>query len=155
MEGRKVYSGTITELKSNQIFVFGSNPEGRHGKGAAKMALKFGAKYSQGRGLQGQAYALVTKNLRAGYYEKASGLTYARSGEKSVSKRRLIKNIQELYDLAKQMPKHKFLVAYSGRGTNLNGYTSAEMAEMFRAAGRIPRNIVFEEKFAELLNTEL
>lgn len=29
----------ITKLESNQIFVFGSNQSGRHGKGAAKTAL--------------------------------------------------------------------------------------------------------------------
>ena len=58
---------TITKLEPNYIFVFGSNPEGRHGAGAAKAALKFGAKYGIGRGLQGQTYALVTKNLKEGF----------------------------------------------------------------------------------------
>lgn len=33
----------ITHLKENEIFVFGSNYAGIHGKGAAKTALKFGA----------------------------------------------------------------------------------------------------------------
>jgi hypothetical protein len=42
----KTYSGMITELEPNQIFVFGSNTQGRHGKGAALMArYKFGAVY--------------------------------------------------------------------------------------------------------------
>ncbi len=31
---------TITKLEPNYVFVFGSNPEGRHGSGAAKAALK-------------------------------------------------------------------------------------------------------------------
>lgn len=45
------------------IFVFGSNLQGRHGKGAAKTALeKYGAKYGQGMGLQGQSYAIPTKD---------------------------------------------------------------------------------------------
>lgn len=35
----------ITKLESNQIFVFGSNQSGRHGKGAAKTALGWGAVY--------------------------------------------------------------------------------------------------------------
>ena len=40
------YSGTITRLEQNQIFVFGSNTQGRHGKGAALTArTKFGAIY--------------------------------------------------------------------------------------------------------------
>ena len=59
------YSGYINELKENEVFVFGSNPEGRHGAGAAKVAREqFGAVYGQGEGLQGNAYALPTKDLR-------------------------------------------------------------------------------------------
>ena len=30
------YYGQIVSLHMNEIFVFGSNPEGRHGKGSAK-----------------------------------------------------------------------------------------------------------------------
>ena len=37
----------ITTLAENQVFVFGSNESGRRGKGAAKTALKWGAKYGQ------------------------------------------------------------------------------------------------------------
>lgn len=45
-----------------EIFVFGSNEGGRHGKGAALLARStFGARYGQGRGLQGQSYAIPTK----------------------------------------------------------------------------------------------
>lgn len=45
-----------------KIFVFGSNLEGRHGKGAAKTALKeHGAIWGQGEGRQGNSYALPTK----------------------------------------------------------------------------------------------
>ena len=57
----------ITQLEPNYVFVFGSNPEGRHGAGAARTALQFGAKYGVGRGLQGQTYALVTKNLNTDF----------------------------------------------------------------------------------------
>lgn len=59
------YTGMITP-DANTIFVFGSNPEGRHGAGAAKVAVdRFGAKYGQGEGLQGNSYALPTKDLRS------------------------------------------------------------------------------------------
>ena len=45
-----------------EIFVFGSNLAGRHGKGAALFAAKnHGAIYGQGRGLQGNSYAIPTK----------------------------------------------------------------------------------------------
>ena len=37
----------------NEIFVFGSNLAGIHGAGAAKVALKFGARYGHGIGLYG------------------------------------------------------------------------------------------------------
>ena len=55
----------IKDLKENEIFVFGSNREGRHGKGSALTARqKFGAIYGQSEGLQGQSYAIITKELR-------------------------------------------------------------------------------------------
>ena len=49
------------------IFVFGSNLAGRHGAGAALFARhNHGARYGQGIGLQGNSYAIPTKdhNLR-------------------------------------------------------------------------------------------
>jgi hypothetical protein len=50
------------------IFVFGSNTEGRHGKGAALYArLNYGAVYGRAEGLQGASYAIITKELRNGY----------------------------------------------------------------------------------------
>ena len=63
-ENVQFYEGDITP-DENTVFVFGSNPEGRHGAGAAKVAkTKFGAKNGQGEGLQGNAYALPTKRIR-------------------------------------------------------------------------------------------
>lgn len=51
----------ITRLKENEIFVFGSNLNGAHGGGAARVALeKFGAVWGSGTGLQGQSYAIPT-----------------------------------------------------------------------------------------------
>ena len=54
-------------LLQNEIFVFGSNTEGRHGAGAAKTAMAWGAKYGQSKGRQGQTYAIITKDLRTGF----------------------------------------------------------------------------------------
>src|SRR4051794_5875036 len=46
-----------------KVFVFGSNLAGRHGKGAALWAVKHrGAVYGQGEGLQGNSYAIPTKD---------------------------------------------------------------------------------------------
>lgn len=51
----------ITELKENEIFVFGSNLDGMHIGGAARIAHdKFGAIWGQGVGLQGQSYGIPT-----------------------------------------------------------------------------------------------
>lgn len=51
----------ITTLKPNEIFVFGSNLEGRHAGGAAKQAYEdFGAIWGIGVGKQGQSYAIPT-----------------------------------------------------------------------------------------------
>jgi hypothetical protein len=57
----RVTPDTITSLKHNEIFVFGSNMAGRHGKGAALTAVKkFGAIYGNPSGLQHQCYAIPT-----------------------------------------------------------------------------------------------
>ena len=51
----------ITELKADEVFVFGSNLAGMHGGGAAYMAFKkFGAVMGCGVGLRGQSYAIPT-----------------------------------------------------------------------------------------------
>lgn len=48
-----------------EIFVFGSNLAGRHGKGAALIARhQHGAIYGQGEGLQGRSYAIPTKRAK-------------------------------------------------------------------------------------------
>ena len=50
-------------LPMTNIFVFGSNLAGRHGKGAALTARNsYGAIYGQGIGRQGNSYAIPTKD---------------------------------------------------------------------------------------------
>ena len=51
----------IDQLADNEVFVFGSNPEGNHAGGAAAYAVThFGAIVGQGEGPQGQSYAIPT-----------------------------------------------------------------------------------------------
>ena len=51
----------ITELKADEVFVFGSNLAGMHGGGAAYVAFRqFGAVMGCGVGLRGQSYAIPT-----------------------------------------------------------------------------------------------
>lgn len=59
---KRITPDKITELASNQRFVFGSNLSGIHGAGAASIAHKsFGAEWGVGEGLTGKCYALPTK----------------------------------------------------------------------------------------------
>jgi hypothetical protein len=141
------YEGDI-KPEPNTIFVFGSNPEGRHGAGAAKVAREqFGAVYGQGEGLQGNAYALPTKDLRV----------KENRGFKSISPEQITNSIKKLYEVAKQNPDKQFKVAYRNTtDTSLNGYTGLEMIEMFNAAGPIPSNVIFSKEWVDTgkLNTQ-
>lgn len=148
----------IKTIGTNDVFVFGSNPEGRHGAGAAKTAVKFGAVYGKGRGLYGNTYALITKNLTPGYVEKSTGTVYEKSGFRSVSKKQIVSNILELYICAYENLDKRFLITYRyeiwPNGTlkkSLNGYSSKEMFEMFLYE-YIPPNIVFHDSYEKHFN---
>lgn len=137
----KTYKGTITELPENGIFVFGSNTQGRHGKGAALVAKqKFGAIYGNPRALQGKSYAIITKDL-------------TKTVHPSISRDFICIQIALLYDYAIKNANKDFYVAYSFPSINLNGYSSSEMAGMFFLNGDIPENIIFEEGFGQLILT--
>ena len=131
----KYYTGDV-EPSPDTIFVFGSNPEGRHGLGAAKVAReKFGAIYGQGEGLQGKSYALPTKDLRI-------------QGYRTISPDQIVENIKKLYACARANPELKFKVAYRNtQDRSLNGYTGIEMIAMFIYAGPIPDNIYVSEEW--------
>jgi len=136
----RFYSGNITP-DGNTVFVFGSNPEGRHGAGAAKVArVHFGAVYGQGEGLQGHSYAIPTKDLRI----------TENNGFKSIPAETIISSIRKLYDCARQNPDKQFKVAYRNTYTrSLNGYTGIEMIRMFLDAGEIPENVWFSEEWKQ------
>lgn len=134
------YSGNIVPSPET-VFVFGSNTKGIHGAGAAKVAESiFGAKRGVAEGMTGQAYALPTKDLA--------------NGERSLTPEQIIENIKHLYQVAKDNPNKQFKVAYRNRANEktLNGYTGAEMIDMFKQAGEIPSNVYFSQ---EWVNTGL
>ena len=55
MYDREYTSERISELRENEIFVFGSNLAGAHGGGAAWLAYRrFGAVWGEGVGLHGR-----------------------------------------------------------------------------------------------------
>lgn len=137
----RYYKGNITPGK-NTIFVFGSNPEGRHGVGSAKVAVeRFGAVYGKGEGLQGNSYALPTKDLRI-------------PGRRTISKADIVKNIDRLYSVAREMPERKFMVAYRNGADemSLNGYTGREMLLMFTYHS-VPNNIWFSEEWRSIFKS--
>lgn len=145
---RRYWSGHELVLSSlSSVFVFGSNPEGRHGAGAARYAvLNYGAIYGKGRGLQGCSYALPTKNLTAGYTEPATGIKYLTAGVRSLTPQQIEANIAELYEHAASNPHYTYYIAYTMDGRNLNGYSGEEMRDMFMHT-EPPENIVFHESF--------
>lgn len=169
--GRPYYEGNVTP-DANTVFVFGSNPEGIHGAGAAKTAAtQFGAQRGVGEGITGNAYALPTKDL-----QKAKGTRWYHPGkqeenevkewykshdysevqnhplnsERTISPQQIINSIQKLYETAKQNPTKQFKVSnYKLGELSLNGYLGEEMIEMFKAAGEIPANIIFSKEWVE------
>lgn len=112
-----------------EIFVFGSNREGRHGKGAALVArLKHGARYGYAEGRQGDSYAIVTKELRK--YVNPVNLDEIRIG---VDKFRLYANAH---------PELLFVVTPIGCG--LAGFTPKEIAPLFHS---MPENVQLPKEF--------
>lgn len=134
------YTGFILPNKGT-VMVFGSNPEGRHGAGMAKIAReRFGAKYGVGEGLVGNSYALPTKDLRV---TKNRGL-------KSIPPEKIQESIAKLYEVARKNPDLKFKVAYKNTdSTSLNGYTGYEMIDMFESVSDRPSNLIFSEEWVD------
>jgi hypothetical protein len=134
----KYYVGNIAPSEDT-IFVFGSNPEGRHGSGSAKCAIeKFGAIYGCGEGLQGQCYALPTKDLRV---KENNAL-------RSIPREKIIENIKKMYKCALEHPDKKFKIAYRNTDeVTLNGYSGYEMIDMFLESGEMPPNVYVSEEW--------
>lgn len=114
----------IDRLAPNEIFVFGSNYQGKHDGGAAKAALmKFGAIYGEGIGPQGQSLAIPT-----------TGCSPDRTRE----------IVNQFIHYAVNNPQNKFLVTAIGCGHG--GWSVHDMAMNFRNAVNIG-NICLPEIF--------
>lgn len=137
-----MYEGDIAPSEDT-IFVFGSNPEGRHGAGAAVAAVKFfGAKYGIGEGLQGQAYALPTTDLR---YPNGVKQRYSMAPEL------IVDNIKRMFMVAMMYPEKKFKIAYRNQPNErtLCGYSGRELMELFNQAGKVPDNVYFSKEWID------
>lgn len=118
----------ITELKDNEIFVFGSNLAGAHGGGAARIALqRFGAIWGQGVGLQGRSYAIPTMQ----------------GGVETVGP-----YVDEFCRFAMEHKELKFLVTRIGCG--IAGFTPDEMAPLFMDAAELS-NVVLPKDFIDVI----
>lgn len=131
MNKKKYTPRKITELANNEIFVFGSNLDGLHYGGAAKVAMQWGAIMGQGVGLQGQTYAIPTM-------------------EGSIDKIKFY--VDEFIDFARINTQYTFLVTRIGCG--IAGYKSEEIAQLFGKAVDLD-NIILPEDFVECINPEL
>lgn len=102
----------IRALGPDEIFVFGSNLTGHHGGGAAKLAAnKFGAKWGQGPGLQGNSYGIPTMH-----------------GGVDV----IAPYVDEFISFAKEHPTLTFYVTRIGCG--IAGFKEEQIAPLFREA---------------------
>lgn len=156
----KTYRGLITTLEDNQVFVFGSNLSGFHGGGAAGFAsfgpgknwrdFHYSSKPDGWKGLWN------VKGCAEGFQEGLSGKSYAiptvtePGARRSISLEEIRKSVLKFYGFAQAHPELEFLVAYSSKGANLNGYSPQEMAIVFLRNPPLD-NVIFEEGFSKLI----
>lgn len=118
----------ITEMKPDEVFVFGSNLEGMHGGGAAYVAFrKFGAVMGCGVGLRGQSYAIPTMQ----------------GGVETIEP-----YVKEFIGFAGEHPELFFYVTRIGCG--IAGFRDKEIAPLFADALNMP-NICLPESFVKAL----
>ena len=130
----RYYTGIIDALGPDDIFVFGSNLSGIHGRGAARTALdRYGAKFRQGRGPQGRSYAIPTKD---------------RDVRTKLSLERIKDEVDRFVEYAAGRVELRFLITEIGCG--YAGYDPFDIAWMFRG-GLDLDNLVFPERIALIL----
>ncbi len=133
MENR-ITPDNITKLGENEIFVFGSNLSGRHGKGAAKQALTWGAKWGQMDGLQGRTYGIPTKDA---------------SIRRTLTVIEIKPFVDEFIEFCKNNPNLIFLVTEIGCG--LAGHKQKDIAPLFKECENLT-NVHLPSKFWRKLN---
>ncbi len=113
--------------ETKEIFVFGSNLAGRHGKGAALFAKQHHAAIQgQGAGLQGNAYGIPTKSATI----------------KTLDLPDIEKHVADFIDFANAHPELSFRLTPIGCG--LAGYQHRQIGPMFKGA---PPNVVIPTEF--------
>jgi len=127
----RVTPNWIDSLAENEVFVFGSNPQGTHAGGAAAYAVEhFGAIVGQGEGPQGQSYAIPTTGDFALFADAAD----------------------RFINYAVAHPDTRFLVTRLGLGNA--GRSINEVAHIFYKAIKV-ENISLPEELWERLGLKL
>lgn len=118
----------ITELGSDDIFVFGSNLKGLHAGGAARVAYrKFGAEWGNGVGPQGRSYAIPTMQ----------------GGVETIKP-----YVDDFINLAREWDQNTFWVTRIGCG--IAGFTDEEIAPLFDQAYDL-YNVRLPKTFADII----
>ena len=118
----------INRLNENDVFVFGSNLEGNHNGGAARIAVdKFDAIMGQGVGMQGKCYAIPTMQ----------------GGVETIKP-----YVDEFIEFASQHQEKTFLVTRIGCG--IARFKDSDIAPLFREALEI-QNILLPRSFCDVL----
>lgn len=138
---QRISPAFIHKLDPDEVFVFGSNRQGVHGKGAAKQAVKWGARRNIGSGLMGQTYAIPTRD-----YHGANRFT-------TMPLEEIRAYVAEFIHLAKNMyPDKYFLVTEIGTGNA--GYSHEQIAPLFKNALGV-ENILLPQRFVDILKIQL
>lgn len=125
--GKRVTPDFVTRLEPNQVFVFGSSPDGSHAGGAARQAVEnFGAIVGQGEGMQGQSYAIPITDLQEA--------------------------IDRFVEYARMNPDKQFLVTEIGCGHG--GFTPMQVAPMFAECIKL-ENVSLPEIFWNVLGLNM
>ncbi|MDE7437790.1 MAG: hypothetical protein K2M93_04820 [Muribaculaceae bacterium] len=127
--GLKYTPENIDHLGKDDIFVFGSNLEGIHAGGAARVAYeKFGAEWGNGVGSQGQSYAIPTMQ----------------GGVDTIKP-----YVDDFINLAREWDQNTFYVTRIGCG--IAGFTDEEIAPLFDEA-RDLYNVRLPESFVKVID---
>jgi hypothetical protein len=130
----------ITKLEHNQIFVFGSNTAGVHGKGAAKTARDlFGAVKGVSEGPTGRCYAIPTRI----YIPRDDEHWKVRF--EPVPLVEIGNSIFHFLRYAEEHLELEFLVTKIGCG--YAGYTAYEIRGLFKCWVHTLGNVVLPEEF--------
>jgi O-acetyl-ADP-ribose deacetylase (regulator of RNase III) len=118
----------ITSLAPDEVFVFGSNLQGLHAGGAARVAYqKFGAVMGHGVGMQGQSYAIPTMH----------------GGIKDIKP-----YVDDFIELAREWDQTTFYVTRIGCG--IAGFKDEDIAPLFDEAYDL-YNVRLPESFARII----